>query len=156
MMKKFSMVCLGLAAITLVTGCGEQDKEKNLVCTMTQNEDSMTVEQKISMTFKNDKMNHMVMDVTTKITDEDVKENWNAFTEVMDSENKTEEKEGISIKVNKDDENYEYKVTFDVDVEKANKTDLETYGLEDLTSDNGTLEENRKSAEADGFTCEVK
>lgn len=155
-MKKISMVCLGLAVITLVGGCEEKETEKNLVCTMTQNEDSMTVEQKISMTFKNDKMNHMIMDVNMKITDENVKESWNAFTEAMDNENKEENKEGISIKVNKDDTNYEYKVTFDVDVEKANKTDLETYGLEDLASDNGTLEENQKSAEADGFTCEVK
>lgn len=156
-MKKLSMVFLGVVAITLVaTGCGNAETEKTLVCSNTQNEDGLTIEQVISMTFKNDKMNHMKMDVNTKVTDEDVKSNWEMFTQAMDGENQESEKDGISLKVTKDDQNYEYKVTVDVDVEKASKEDLKEQGLEDLADDNSTLEENKTSAEADGFTCRVE
>ena len=108
------------------------------------------------MTFKNDKINHMKMDVNSKITDEQIKANWTEFTQAMDSQNEETQKDGVSLKVSKDDENYEYKVTLDVDLEKATKDDLETYELTDLLDDNSTLEDNKKSAESDGFTCKVQ
>lgn len=155
-MRKFVMVFLGLVAIVLVAGCGVQETEKKLVCTSTQNEEGMSVEQVISMTFKNDKLNHMKMDVNTKITDDAVKENWSLFTQSMDEQNVETDKDGVSLKVTKDDQNYEYKVTLDIDVENASKEALKTQGFEDLSDDNSTLEDNKKSAEKDGFTCKVQ
>lgn len=155
-MKRFGMVALGLVAIVLLAGCGTKETNQKLVCTSTQNEEGMSIEQVISMTFKNDKINHMTTEVNTKITDEDVKANWAMFTEAMDNENKETQEEGVSLKVSKDDQNYEYKVTLDMDLEKAKKADLEPYGFADLKGDNSTLEDNKKSAEKDGFICEVK
>lgn len=155
-MKKFIMVFLGLAAVILVTGCGVQETNQKLVCTSTQSEEGMSVEQVITTNFKNDKINHMKMEVNTKITDDAVKENWSAFTEAMDSENEETEKDGVSLKIVKDDQNYEYKVILEIDLEKAKKADLEPYGFADLLDDNSTLEDNKKSAEKDGFTCEIK
>lgn len=55
-MKKFVIVFLGLVAIVLVAGCGTKETEEKLVCTGTQQEEGMSVEQVISMTFKNDKL----------------------------------------------------------------------------------------------------
>ncbi len=156
-MKKFGMVFLGLIAILLITGCGTtKETNQKLVCTSTQTEEGMDVEQVISMTFKNDKLSHMTMDVNTKITDEDVKANWSMFTETMDSQNKETDKDGVSLKVIKDDQNYEYKVTLDIDVKNASKEALKEQGFEDLSDDNSTLEDNKKSAEKDGFTCEIQ
>lgn len=155
-MKKISVVFLGLISIILVTGCGAKQTEQKLVCTSVQNEDGMSIEQVISMTFKNDKLNHMKMDVNTKITDEEVKENWAAFTESMDEQNVETDKNGVSLKVTKDEQNYEYKVTLDIDVQNASKEALEAQGFADLKDDDSTLEDNKKSAESDGFTCEVE
>lgn len=155
-MKKIVMVFLGLVAIVLVAGCSTNETEQKLVCTNTQNEEGMSVEQVISMTFKNDKLNHMKMDVNTKITDEQIKENWSLFTETMDEQNVETDKDGVSLKVTKDDQNYEYKVTLDIDVENASKEALKAQGFEDLSDDNSTLEDNKKSAEKDGFTCKVQ
>lgn len=154
--KKLSMVFLGLAAITLVTGCGSNDSEKTLVCKNSEDMDGMTIGQTISMTFKGDELNRMKMDVSTKLTDDDAKENWDAFTELMDGQNEETKKDGITMKVTKDAKKYEYVVTVDVDIKKASKEDLDAYNLSDLTSDNGTLEDNKKEAEGNGFTCEVK
>lgn len=155
-MKKFGMIFLGLASIILVTGCDTTETEKKLVCTSTQNEEGMSIEQVISMTFKNDKLNHMTTDVNTKVTDEKVKQNWQVFVETMDEQNKESNKDGVSLKVTKDNENYEYKVTLDIDVENASKEALEAQGFGDLSGDSGALEDNKKSAEQDGFTCKVE
>ncbi len=155
-MKKFVIVFLGLVAIVLVAGCGTKETEEKLVCTGTQQEEGMSVEQVISMTFKNDKLNHMMMDVNTKITDDATKENWSLFTQSMDEQNVESDKDGVSLKVTKDDQNYEYKVTLDIDVEKASEEALKEHGFDGLKDDNSTLEDNKKSAEKDGFTCEVK
>lgn len=155
-MKKFSMFILGLASILVVTGCGSKETEKTLVCTMSQDESGMSMEQTISMVFKKDKVNHMKMDVNTKATDEKLKENWDIFTKTLDEENQETEQDGVLLKVSKDDKNYEYRVTLDIDIEKASKEVLEKYDLDDLTGDNGTLEENKKSAESNGFTCKVE
>lgn len=155
-MKKFGMIFLGLASVVLVTGCAAKETERKLVCTSTQAEEGMNIEQVISMTFKNDRINHMTMDVNTKITDDEVKENWTMFIESMDEQNKESDKDGVSLKVTKDNENYEYKVTLDIDVENASEEALETQGFADLKDDNSTLEDNKKSAEKDGFTCVVE
>lgn len=156
-MKKISMMFLVLATILLVTGCGTtKETKQKLVCTSTQAEEGLNIEQVISVEFKNDKLNHMTIDVNSKITDEDVKANWSMFTESMDNDNKEIEADGFSLKVTKDDQNYEYKVTTDIDLEKANKDTLEKNGFGDLLEDNSTLEDNKKSAEKDGFTCEVQ
>ncbi len=155
-MKKFGMLFLGLVAVVLVTGCGTKETNQKLVCTSTQSEEGMSVEQVISMTFKNDRINHMKMDVNTKITDDTIKENWSAFTESMDEQNVETDKDGVSLKVTKDDQNYEYKVTLDIDIQNASNEALEAQGFADLKDDNSTLEDNKKLAEKDGFVCEVK
>ncbi len=156
-MKKISIVFLGLLTVLLITGCGtKQPKEQKLVCTSTQSEDGIDASQVISMTYKNDKLNHMTMEVNTKITDSKVQENWDEFKKSMDEQNQEFDKDGVSLKVATDDQNYEYKVTLDIDVENASEEVLKEQGFEDLKDDNSTLESSKEDAEKDGFTCEVK
>ncbi len=156
MKRRLSMVFLGLAAITLVTGCGSNGSEKTLTCTVSEEQGGMVQEQTIAMTFKNDKINRLTMDLDNRLTDKSLQDEWEQFTELMDSQ-KTETKEdGISMKVSKDDKNYSYKITLEVDLNKAKKDDLETYGLSELVGDDSTLEDVQKSAESDGYTCKVK
>lgn len=153
-MKNKGKVFLLIAAFILLTGCG--NKEEKLICSNSETSNGLSIKQTISMTFKNDKINHMKMDVNSKITDETLKTNWDAFKESMDSQNLEKEKDGVSLKVTKDDKNYEYIVTLDVDITKAKQEDLKEYNLEDLTDDKSTLEDNKKVAEKDGFTCKVE
>ena len=156
-MKKISIVFLGLLTVLLITGCGVgESKEQKLVCTSTQSEDGIDASQVISMTYKNDKLNHMTMEVNTKITDSKVQENWDEFKKSMDEQNQEFDKDGVSLKVATDDQNYEYKVTLDIDVENASEEILKEQGFEDLKDDNSTLESSKEDAEKDGFTCEVK
>ena len=156
-MRKISIALVCLLLVFLVAGCGKtQDKEQELVCTSTQNEDGMNIEQIISMTYKNDKLNHMTIEVNTKVTDSTVQENWEMFKSSMDENNKEFDKDGVSLKVSTDDQNYEYNTTLDVDVINASKEALEEQDLADLKDDNSTLESSKEAAEKDGATCEIK
>ncbi len=156
-MKKVSIVFLSLLIIVLMTGCGiAKDKEKTLVCTTTESEDGINVDEVISMTYKNDKLSYMKIEVNTKVTDTDVQSNWDAFKKSMDEQNKEFDKDGISLKVEKNDKNYEYKIILGVDVQNATEEALEEQGFDGLKDDDSTLEETKKEAEEAGAVCEVK
>ena len=154
-MKKIKMIFLCLLAVVLVTGCGA-NKEKKLVCRTTEEEEGMSIEEVISMTYKNNKLNHMTMEVNTTITDSDVKDNWEAYKEFMNEDNEEFSKEGISLKVNVDDDNYKYNTILDIDIEKASEEDLKEQGFEGLKDDNSTIEDSKKTAEEDGATCTIE
>ena len=155
-MKKLSMLCLGLVSIMLVTGCGSNSSSKTLVCTNTQKQDGVDIGTTISMTFKSEKINRVKMDVSTKLTGDDAKELWENFTKSMDGQYDEVDKDGVSMKVKKDDKKYEYTVTLDVNLDKASKDALATYNLDDLVGDDSKLEDVKKAAEKDDFTCTVK
>ena len=155
-MKKLSRIFLCFIAILLVTGCGIEDKEQKLVCTTTEKEEGMDILETISMTYKNNKLNHMTMEVNTKITDPDIQNNWDLFIETMDKQNEEFTKDGISLTIDNNKETYEYKTTLDIDIEKASKEDLVEQGFSVLKDDDSTLESTKEEAEKDGATCEVR
>ena len=159
-MKKISMIFLSLLVFVLITGCGANEKkelkEQTLVCTTSENDEDMNIDQVISMTYKNDKLKHMKMEVNTKINDSSVKENWDAFKKSMNEQNKEFDKDGISLKVVVNDENYEYNTILDIDVDNATEEELKKQGFEGLKDDTSTLEDSKETAEKDGATCEIK
>ena len=161
-MKKISMIFLSLLIMVLITGCGatkeekEEIKEQTLVCTTTENDKDMDIDQVISMTYKNDKLKQMKMEVNTKLNNSDIKENWEEFKKSMDENNQEFEKDGMSLKIVVNDQNYEYNTILDIDVEKASEEDLKEQGFEGLKDDNSTLKESKEAAEKDGASCEIK
>ena len=159
MKKILSILLMGILVIGLA-GCGtaekEEIKEQTLVCTTTESDEDMDIEQVISMTYKNDKLKQMRMEVNTKLNNSDIKENWEEFKKSMDKNNEEFEKEGIISKVVVDDQNYEYNVILDIDFDKASEEDLKEQGFDGLKDEEGTLEESKESAEKDGATCIIK
>ena len=159
-MKKILSILLMVILVVGLTGCGATEekevKEQTLVCTTTESEEDMDIEQVISMTYKNDKLKQMKMEDNTKLNNSDIKENWEAFKKSMDENNQEFEKDGMSLKVVVNDQNYEYNTILDIDVDKASEEDLNEQGFEGLKDDNSTLEESKESAEKDGATCVIK
>lgn len=155
-MKKISIVFLCLLFIVLITGCGDKEKEQKLVCTTTEKDDGVNIEEIISMTYKNDKLKHMTMEVSTTITDSSVKKAWEEFKKNMDENNKEFSKEGVSLRIKVNDQNYEYSTILDVDVENASEAALKEQGLDDLKNDTSTLKDSKEAAEKDGAVCEIK
>ena len=160
MKKKISMIFLSLLVIVLITGCGvakeKEVKKQTLVCTTTESDDDMDIEQVISMTYKNDKLKQMKMEVNTTLNNPDIRENWEEFKKSMDKNNEEFEKDGIISKVVINDQNYEYNTILDIDFDKASEEDLKEQGFDGLKDEEDTLEESKKSAEKDGATCVIK
>ena len=154
-MKKVCLIILSLFALTLITGCGNS-KEQKLICTTTESEDGMSFESVISMTYKDDKLKHMTVELNTKVTDSTIRENWEQYKEYMNESNEEFDKDGVSLKVTTDDKNYEYTTTLDIDVENAGEDILKEQGFEGLKQDKSTLEESKKDAEEDGAVCVIK
>ncbi len=159
-MKKISMIFLSLLVVVLITGCGiteeKEVKEQTLVCTTTENDEDIVTEEVISMTYKNDKLQHMTMEVNTTITDSAVKENWEAYKKEMNENNEEFNKDGVSLKVDVNDENYEYNTILDIDVINATEEALKEQGLEGIKDDTSTLEDSKEVAENDGAICVIQ
>ncbi len=153
-MKK--VILISLLTILLVTGCGNTKKEEKLVCTTSQTENGITINNVISMTYKNNKLKNMKLEVNTKLEDVILQENWENFKVSMDDANKEFDKDGVSLKVQKDEENYIYKIIYDIDIQNATQEVLESYGFESLKKDKSTLESTRRKAEKDGIKCEIE
>ena len=153
-MKKILIIFLSLFLSIAITGCNKE--EKTLVCTTTQNEDGMSIEEVISMSYVNDKLKAMQMSVNTKISDEDIKENWENFKETMNENNVEFSEEGINYQIEVNDDTYEYKTILNIDIAKASEDTLKKQGFDGLKDDKSTLEETKKEAEEDGATCVVK
>ena len=156
MKKILSILLMGVLVIGL-SGCGDEEvKEQTLVCTTVESDEDMDIEQVISMTYKNDKLKKMKMEVNTKLNNSAIKENWEEFKKSMDEDNQEFTKDGISLKVDIDDENYEYNTILEIDVDKATEEDLKEQGFEGLKDDNSTLEDSKEAAEQDGATCKIE
>ena len=74
----------------------------------------------------------------------------------MDENNKEFSKDGVSLKIKVNDQNYEYSTILDVDVENASEEALKEQGLDDLKNDTSTLKDSKEAAEKDGAICEIK
>ena len=156
-MKKIGMLFAIVLGVFLMTGCGEvKEKEQKLVCTSTQTEDELSMDQIITMTYKNDKLKRMTMEVKTQITDSRVKENWDEFKNSMAENNQEFNKDGISQKIEIDDQNYKYSIILDVDLENATEEALKEQGFEGLKDDDSTIEESKELAEKDGSVCAIE
>ncbi len=153
-MKNLKGLLLGVALIGLVTGCG--NKEQTLVCTDSQSASGVKVNQEVSMTFKNDKVKIINMTVDSKATSDTIKDNWDTFASTMSSQYKDKKTDGITLKTTNDKKNYSYKVSIDIDLDKASKESLSEYNLSSITKSKEGLEDVKKSAENDGYTCKVK
>ena len=156
-MKKIGMLFAIVLGVFLMTGCGDvEEKEQKLVCTSTQTEDELSMDQVITMTYKNDKLKRMTMEVKTQITDSRVKDNWDEFKKSMAENNQEFNKDGISQKIEIDDQNYKYSIILDIDVENATEEALKEQGFEGLKDDDSTIEESKELAEKDGSVCVIE
>ncbi len=154
MVKKINLMIIGLASLTLLTGCGK--KEETLVCTNNQTQSGISMDQEITMKFVSNKVSSVKMVVDTKAVEDTIKENWSVFASTMDKQYKDKKEEGITLKVENNNKEYTYKVSLDVDLNKVSEKSLAEYDLSSIAKSKENLKEVQKSAEKDGFKCKVK
>lgn len=149
-MKKLKLFALAIVALLVMTGCGS---EKTLTCTNTEEGSGLEMGQEVVMKFKDDKINYVKMTINAKATDDTIKDNWDLFASTISGQYSNTEEAGVKITTKNDEKNYSYKISLEVDLEKASEDALAKYDLEDITDKGSNMEDVKKAAEEDGFTC---
>lgn len=148
-MKGLKLLTIVVVGLLCLTGCGE----KTLTCTNTEEDNGVKMVQEAQMTFKDDQVTKVRMSIEATATDNDIKEYWGSFISAMESQYEEVDEEGVKLTLTNDEKNYKFNMTVEVDVTKASEDALVEYDLEQLADTTATLEEVKKEAEADGFTC---
>lgn len=153
-MKKLGIFLLGVFAIGMVTGCGN-NSPKTLVCTTTENSSGLKMDQEITAVFKGKKVDSLKLTVDSKADDDAIKENWDSFAEILKEQFAGKDAEGIKVSTDNDKDNYSYKVTIDVDVTKASDKDLKEFNLDGIADAQDSIEDAKKDLETAGYTCKI-
>lgn len=148
-MKELKLLIIVVVGLLCLTGCGE----KTLICTNAEEDSGVKMVQEAQMTFKDDQVTKVRMSIEATATDDDIKEYWGSFISAMESQYEEVDEEGVKLTLTNDEKNYKFNMTVEVDVTKASEDALVEYDLEELADTTATLEEVKKEAEADGFTC---
>lgn len=148
-MKKLKLFALAIIALLVMTGCGE----KTLTCTNTEEASGLEMGQEVVMKFKNDKVNYVKMTIDAKATSDTIKNNWDLFASTLKGQYSDTEKEGVKLTTKNDEKNYSYKISLEVDLEKASEDALAEYDLDGIADKDSSMEDVKKAAEEDGFTC---
>lgn len=148
-MRKFKLFALAIVCLLLATGCGE----KTLTCTNTQSANGLEMGQEVVMKFKKDKVNYVKMTINAKATSDTIKQNWNLFATTLSGQYSDVNKEGVKLTTKNDEKNHTYKISLEVDLDKASEDALAEYDLDGIANKDSSLKDVKKSAEEDGFTC---
>lgn len=142
----------GILAVSIlfITGCGG---EKTLTCTNSEEDSGIKMNQKVTMTFKDDKVSYVKMSIDNEATDDTIIDNWDMFASMLDSQFEETDKDGVKLSTDNNADKHIYNVSLEIDVEKASDDALSEYGLDGIADANATYEDTKKDAEADGFTC---
>ena len=148
-MKGLKTIIILLVGLVCLTGCGE----KKLVCTKTEQDSGVNIEQKITVNFKEDKAKYVDLSVAASANDDSAKEGWTLITAILESQVNEESPAGVKVTMDKDDQNYRFKFNMEFDLSKIDNTVFLEYGLDDFGLDDSNYDGIKTSIEDDGFTC---
>lgn len=148
MCKKFGFIFLLI--ILFLTGC---NKEEVLTCTNTNEADDLIISQKIVINFNNNVVNNIKMSVDSKANNDTIKDNWDLFVSNMDEYYNNKKEDGLVLSTSNNKDAYTYTIKLDVDFNKASEKVLKEYNLNDIVGKKSKIEDVKKDAKKDGFTC---
>lgn len=148
-MKKLKFIAFSLIAVISLTGCGT----KTLTCTKAYEESGLDMEQQVTMKFKGDKVQTIEITLDNTATDDTVKEYWDTFVSILDSQFEETNEDGVKVETEKNNEKYSYKISMGLDLTKANEDVLEKYGFDEIADKNSDIDTIKANAEKDGYTC---
>ena len=142
-MKKALMGLAAVALTFILTGCGTE----TLTCTMSQSETGMKMDQKAVITFEDNEVTNINMNV-----DVNVDETYSSYVDFMKSmlEEQFKSYSDNGGKVNVDSENNKISIKIDMDVKNMTDDQKKNLDLEDVY---GTKDATIKELESQGYTC---
>lgn len=149
-MKKKLIISFIFIISLCLAGCGNKN---SLTCSLDLSDNGIQGEQKLTVTFHNNTVSTLQMQVDVKITDDVSDEDWEDYVSNIDSTYPDTDAEGVQLKKENNPEEQTYLLTLDIDVDKADKEEVSKYGL-DLDNVVGNYSTVKEQVEKSGFTCE--
>lgn len=142
-MKKTLMGLVAIAVTFILTGCGTE----TLTCTMNQSQSGMEMNQKAVITFENNEVTKIDMNVDVNVDDA-----FSSYMSFMESALKEQFKNysDNGAKVNIDTKGNKMSLKVNMDVKGMTKEQKKNLDLEDVY---GTKEATKKELESQGYTC---
>lgn len=142
-MKKGLMGLVALCVMFILTGCGTE----TLTCTMSQEESGMTMNQKAVVTFENNEVTKMKMNVDVEVDD-----TYASYIGMMESmlESQFTQYSDNGAKVDVSSSDNKINVSIDMDVKNMTDEQKENLGMEDVY---GSKDATKKELEEQGYTC---
>jgi len=148
-LKKFKILACSLVAVLVLTGCGS----KTLTCTKSETSSGLDMTQEISIKFQGKKVTNMKVSVDSKAITDAIKNNWDMFVGILDSKYPESNEEGVKITTQNNADQHTYKVSIDIDLNKASENALAKYDLDGVANANSDIKEVKAAAEKSGYTC---
>ena len=142
-MKKGLMGLVALCVMFILTGCGTE----TLTCTMSQDESGMTMNQEAVVTFENNEVTKMKMNVDVEVDD-----TYASYIGMMESmlESQFTQYSDNGAKVDVSSSDNKINVSIDMDVKNMTDDQKKNLDLEDVY---GTKDATKKELESQGYTC---
>lgn len=142
-MKKVLMALAAMGIVLVLTGCGTE----TLTCTMSQDESGMKMNQKAVVTFEDNEVTKMKMDVEVEV-DEAYANYISMMESMLESQFTQFSDNGAKVDVSSDDS--KINVSIDMDVKKMTDEQKENLDMEDVY---GSKDATKKALEEQGYTC---
>ena len=149
-MKKVKVFLLSAFMLLVFTGCGT----KTLECTNTMEYTGFSLDQVVTIKFKNEVVNSLKMEINVFATNDTYRNSWDDVADTYDKMyGSFGEKEGVKVTVKNNADKHEYLITMEADLRKAKEADLEELSLSGIAGSKEKYKDVKKSAGAAGFTC---
>lgn len=142
-MKKVLMALAAMGIVLVLTGCGTE----TLTCTMSQDESGMKMNQKAVVTFEDNEVTKMKMDVEVEV-DEAYANYISMMESMLESQFTQFSDNGAKVDVSSSDS--KINVSIDMDVKKMTDEQKENLDMEDVY---GSKDATKKALEEQGYTC---
>ncbi len=142
-MKKGLMALAAMGIVLVLTGCGTE----TLTCTMSQDESGMKMNQKAVVTFEDNEVTKMKMDVEVEV-DEAYANYISMMESMLESQFTQFSDNGAKVDVSSSDS--KINVSIDMDVKKMTDEQKENLDMEDVY---GSKDATKKALEEQGYTC---
>ena len=137
----------------LLTGCSTANNV--LTCTNNENANGLNLDEKVVITFDGKKASKVAMKVGIKATDDNSRNMWSELIDFYTKKFPETSESGLVVKAKDNSDNYQYTINMTIDLDKVTSMTLNKYELEDLLSDNDTIDDIKLEAEQSGFTCSI-
>lgn len=150
-MKNKKIFILLITLIILSTGCSK----KSLACTSSNKNNGISVNQKITFNFYNNKIKKVYYNVDTIGQSKNIKNNWDMIANELDNKYNQYQNDNPNLKLstNNKTNKYTYNLSIFINLDNVTSDELKDLQLSSLSNNKVKMEDVKKDFQKNGYKC---